>query len=234
VGVGLLGASLIAKAGAFAPRSAGVVSQPREDVNQPRHAHTHLSPSAQGRPQGQHFGSSFWPAVKLENAHEKFYGRCPFCQCGLDRDSRGTGDADCAARAESEPGGHSGLWRLRSWLASRPLWRLPTAVQLPSGMAHRTLRTALLPQLVNSRTGSIDVSTAASMTAVTAVTPVRPGAARGRADAQHGDRDGEHGEKLSHRNGPLIRLVVKERARPSTGFIPRVKLWESSRAITFR
>jgi hypothetical protein len=72
------------------------------------------------------------------------------------------------------------------------------------------------------------------MTAVTAVTPVRPGAARRRANAQHGHRDGQRGEKLSHRNGPLIRLPVKERAMPATGFIPHVKLWESPAAITFR
>ena len=56
VGAGLLGPSLIAKAGAFAPRSVGAVSQAREEVNQPRHAHTHLSPPrVQGRSQGRHF-----------------------------------------------------------------------------------------------------------------------------------------------------------------------------------
>jgi hypothetical protein len=56
VGVGLLGPSLIVKAGAFAPRSAGVVSQACEDVNQSRHAHTHVSlPSVQDRPERRHF-----------------------------------------------------------------------------------------------------------------------------------------------------------------------------------
>jgi hypothetical protein len=72
------------------------------------------------------------------------------------------------------------------------------------------------------------------MTAVAAVTPVRPGAGRGRGDAQHGHRDGERGEKLSHRDDPLIRLPVKERAMSSTGFMAHVKLWESPPAITFR
>ena len=151
MGAGVLGPSLIAKAGAFAPRFAGAVSQAREDVNQPRHEHTHLSPPrVQGRPQGRRFGPSFCQAVKLENAHEEFYGRCPFRQRCLDRDDRVAGDASCAARAGSEPGGYQGFRRLRSRLASRPLWRLPTAVQLPSGMAHGAVRTALLPQLVGN------------------------------------------------------------------------------------
>jgi hypothetical protein len=56
VGVGVLGPSLTAKAGAFAPWSAGAVSQACEDVNQSRHAHTHVSlPSVQDRPERRHF-----------------------------------------------------------------------------------------------------------------------------------------------------------------------------------
>jgi hypothetical protein len=72
------------------------------------------------------------------------------------------------------------------------------------------------------------------MAAVTAVAPVRPGVAGRRADAQYGHRDGQRGEKLSHRNGPLMRLLVKERAMQSAGFMAHVKLWESPPAITFR
>ena len=66
MGAGVLGPSLIAKAGAFAPRSAGEVSQAREEVNRLRHAHTHLSPPrVQGRPQGRHFGVDILPSREI-------------------------------------------------------------------------------------------------------------------------------------------------------------------------
>jgi hypothetical protein len=66
VGAGVLGPPLIATAGAFALRSAGEVSQAREDVNQPRHGHTHLSPPrVQGRPQGRHFGVVILPSREI-------------------------------------------------------------------------------------------------------------------------------------------------------------------------
>lgn len=169
--------------------------------------------------------------MELEN-----YSYCIFCERRLDRGHRSASDANCPARAGSEPRGHSGFWRLRPWLASRPLWRLPSALQLPSGMARRTVRTALLPQLVSifarSCIESVDAAAAGSMTAVTAITTVRPSAAGRCANAQHGHRDGQDDEQLSHRNGPLSRLSVKQRVMSSTSFVPDVKLWESPSAIT--
>jgi hypothetical protein len=74
----------------------------------------------------------------------------------------------------------------------------------------------------------------ASMTAVAAVTTVRPGVAGGCADAQYGHRNGQDGKTLSHRNDPLIGLPFKQRAISSTSFVPNVKLRQFAPMITSR
>jgi hypothetical protein len=76
------------------------------------------------------------------------------------------------------------------------------------------------------------------MTAVAAVTTVRPGVAGGCADAQYGHRNGQDGsqdsKKLSHRNAPLIGLPFKQRAISSTSFVPNLKLRQFAPMITSR
>jgi hypothetical protein len=70
--------------------------------------------------------SSFFQAVKLENARERVLAVAVFASVALT--GFGEVQAICTVGAESERGGHSGFRRLWLWPASRPIWWLPPAL----------------------------------------------------------------------------------------------------------